>query len=146
VAQAVDEKRTWREIQRDIELAGDPTALTGGIAGLELTPPIVNETLVTGTATEQAIFSTARTAIAQYPRTPVLYRLFSAGTSTTAATPGTYTMAARVGTTNAAPLFGTDVERADTGGVSDGRALAVLRASCTCAAGTRPVRRSGRSR
>jgi nicotinamidase-related amidase len=92
VAQAVDEKRTWREIQRDIELAGDPTALTGGIAGLELTPPIVNETLVTGTATEQAIFSTARTAIGAAPRAPVLYRLFAAGTSTTAATPGTYTL------------------------------------------------------
>jgi hypothetical protein len=106
VAQAVDEKRTWREIQRDIELAGDPTALTGGIAGLELTPPTVNETLVTGGATELAIFPTARTPIAQYPRGPVLYRLFAAGTSTTAATPGTYTLAGRVGTANTAPLFG----------------------------------------
>jgi hypothetical protein len=28
VAQAVDESRTWKQIQRDIELGGDPTALT----------------------------------------------------------------------------------------------------------------------
>jgi hypothetical protein len=36
----------------------------------------------------------------------VLYRLFASGTSTTAATPGTYTFAPRVGTANTAPLIG----------------------------------------
>jgi hypothetical protein len=127
VAQAVDEKRTWREIQRDIDLAGDPTNLTGGIAGLELTPPTVNETLVTGGATELAIFPTARTPIVQYPRGPVLYRLFAAGTSTTAATPGTYTLAARVGTANTSPLFRCGVECPDAGRFGHGGALAVLR-------------------
>jgi hypothetical protein len=106
VAAAVDEKRTWKQIERAIREGGDPTALAGGIAGLELTPPIANETLVTGTATEQAIFPTARTAIAATPRAPVLYRLFAAGTSTTAATPGTYTLSGRVGTANTAPLIG----------------------------------------
>jgi hypothetical protein len=106
VAAAVDEKRTWKQIDQAIREGGDPTALAGGIAGLELTPPIANETLVTGTATEQAIFPTARTAIAATPRAPVLYRLFAAGTSTTAATPGTYTLSARVGTANTAPLIG----------------------------------------
>jgi hypothetical protein len=106
VAAAVDEKRTWKQIEAAIREGGDPTALTGGIAGLEITPNIANETLVTGTATEQAIFPTARTAIGAAPRSPVLYRLFAAGTSTTAATPGTYTLSGRVGTANTAPLIG----------------------------------------
>jgi hypothetical protein len=106
VAQAVDESRTWKEIQRAIAEGGDPTMLTGGIAGLELTPPIVNETLVTGGATELAIFPVARTAIPTNPRSPVLYRVWASGTSTTAATPGTYTLAARIGNANTSPLFG----------------------------------------
>lgn len=107
VAQAVDEARTWKEIQRAILEAGDPTALVGGIAGLESPyPPIANETLVTGGATELAIFPTARTAIGAAPRAPVLYRLFAAGTSTTAATPGTYTLAPRIGNANTSPLIG----------------------------------------
>jgi hypothetical protein len=106
VAQAVEESRTWKQIMREIEMAGDPTALSGGIAGLELTPPIANETLVTGTATEQAIFPVARTAIPATPRAPTLWRLFAFGTSTTAATPGTYTLAARIGNANTSPLFG----------------------------------------
>jgi hypothetical protein len=37
VAAAVDEKRTWKQIEAAIREGGDPTALTGGIAGLELT-------------------------------------------------------------------------------------------------------------
>jgi hypothetical protein len=40
------------------------------------------------------------------PQAPKLYRLFASGTSTTAATPGTYTMAARLGNANTSPLFG----------------------------------------
>jgi hypothetical protein len=106
VARAVDDGRTWREIDQAIREGGDPMALVGGIAGLELTPPIVNETLVTGTATEQAIWPTARTAIAAAPRAPVMYVVWASGTSTTAATPGTYTLSARVGTANTAPLIG----------------------------------------
>jgi hypothetical protein len=106
VAAAVDEKRTWKQIEQAIREGGDPTALVGGIAGLELTPNIANETLVTGGATELALFPTARTPIPAAPRAPVLFRLFAAGTSTTAATPGTYTMSARTGTTNAAVVLG----------------------------------------
>jgi hypothetical protein len=108
VAQAVEESRNWKEIERAILEGGDPTALLGGIAGLEGTtpPPIVNEATITGTATEQAMWPIARTAIAQYPRSPVLYRLFAFGTSTTAATPGTYTLAPRVGNANTSPLIG----------------------------------------
>lgn len=106
VAQAVDETRTWKQINHDIWAGGDPTMLLGGIAGLEATPPIVNETLVTGGATELAIFPSTRCAIPAPPRSPILYRLFASGTSTTAATPGTYTLSARVGNANTSPLFG----------------------------------------
>lgn len=112
VALAVDEARSWKEIQRNIQLGGDPTALLG-FAGLELPPPIVNEATVTGSATEQALFPTTRTPIpAAGSNTPLavygpkLYRLFSSGTSTTAATPGTYTLAGRIGNANTSPLFG----------------------------------------
>jgi hypothetical protein len=106
VAQAVDEKRTWREIQRDIELAGDPTALTGGIAGLDLVPSIKDLATVTGSATEQALWPIANTPIDQNPRAPVLHRVFASGTSTTAAAAGTYTLALRLGNANTSPLFG----------------------------------------
>lgn len=107
VAQAVDEmRRPWGDIQRAIELGGDPTALVGGIAGLELTPPIVNEATVTGSATEQALFPVARAPIATNPRSPVLYRIFGSGRSTTAATPGTYTLSSRIGNANTSPAFG----------------------------------------
>jgi hypothetical protein len=107
VAAAVDDARTWKQIQRDIALGGDPTALMGGIAGLELPlPPIANEATVTGTATEQAIFPVARALIPAQSMAPKLWRLFSSGTSTTAATPGTYTLIGRIGNANTSPAFG----------------------------------------
>lgn len=105
VAQAVDEHRTWKEIQRDIELGGDPTALLG-FAGLEQVPSIKDLATVTGSATEQAIYPISNALIPVTPQAPKLYRLFASGTSTTAATPGTYTMAGRVGNANTSPLFG----------------------------------------
>lgn len=106
VAQAVDEHRTWKEIERAIIEGGDPTALTGGIAGLEQVPSIKDLATVTGSATEQAIFPVANALIPVTPQAPKLYRLFASGTSTTAATPGTYTMAGRIGNANTSPLFG----------------------------------------
>jgi hypothetical protein len=107
VAQAVDEARTWKEIQRAIVEGGDPTALMGGIAGLETPlPPIANEATVTGSATEQALWPVARTLIPAQSMAPKLWRLFAFGTSTTAATPGTYTLAPRIGNANTSPLIG----------------------------------------
>jgi hypothetical protein len=106
VAQAVDEKRTWKQIQNDIALTGDPTALNGLYAGLEQVPSIKDLATVTGSATEQAIFPVANALFPVTPQSPKLYRLFASGTSTTAATPGTYTMAARLGNANTSPLFG----------------------------------------
>jgi hypothetical protein len=106
VARAVDEQRSWKQIERAILEGGDPMMLGGGIAGMELTPPIVNETLVTGGATELSIWPTARTPFTAGLQAPKLYRVFATGTSTTAATPGTYTLAARAGNANTSPLFG----------------------------------------
>jgi hypothetical protein len=107
VAQAIDETRTWKEIQRAIDLGGDPTMLAGGYAGLELQPQPKDFPTVTGSATEQALWPVASTATPANPGRSILYRLFAWGTSTTAATPGTYTLAARLGTANTSPLFGT---------------------------------------
>jgi hypothetical protein len=106
IAQALDETRGWKEIQRDIDLSEDPTALIGGYAGLELTPEIKDLATVTGSATEQAIFPVTWSPIPRGTPAPKLYRLFASGTSTTAATPGTYTMAGRIGNANTSPLFG----------------------------------------
>lgn len=106
VAQIVDEKRTWKQIQNDIALTDDPTALLGVYTGLEQVPSIKDLATVTGSATEQAIFPVANAVVPVTPQSPKLYRLFASGTSTTAASPGTYTMAARLGNANSSPLFG----------------------------------------
>jgi hypothetical protein len=106
VAQLVDEARTWREINRAILESGDPMALTGGIAGLDAVPDIKDQATVTGSATEQAMWPVAQTAVEAKPRSPVLYRVFASGTSTTAAAAGTYTLALRLGNANTSPLFG----------------------------------------
>lgn len=106
VAQALDETRTWKMIQRDIELSGDPTALNGLYAGLEQVPSIKDLATVTGSATEQALYPVANALVPVTPQSPKLYRLFVSGTSTTAAAAGTYTLAARLGNANTSPLFG----------------------------------------
>jgi hypothetical protein len=106
VAALVDERRTWKQVDQCIRDGGDPTMLLGGIAGLELTPPLVNEATITGSATEQALFPVARAPIATNPRSPVLYRIFGSGRSTTAAAPGTYTLSGRLGNANTSPAFG----------------------------------------
>ena len=106
IAQAVDETRTWKRIEHDIAMGGNPTNLLGVYAGLELVPSIKDLATVTGSATEQAIYPVANAPIPVTPQSPKLYRLFASGTSTTAATPGTYTMAARIGNANTSPLFG----------------------------------------
>lgn len=104
---AAQESRLWKPWMEDLSKR-EMTALAGGFAGLEKTPVTANQATVTGSATEQALIPIALTAIAADPQVPKLYRLFASGTSTTAATPGTYTLAARIGPapTNASPLFG----------------------------------------
>jgi hypothetical protein len=107
IARLIDERRTWKQVDQAIREGGDPTMLLGGLAGLEATPSTKNETLVTGGATELAIFPSASCAIPKdVPGSPKLFRLFSSGTSTTAATPGTYTLIPRIGSTNAGIAMG----------------------------------------
>lgn len=105
---AAVESRKWKQMNREIAEGGDPVALVGGFAGLEVTPATITQATVTGGATELALVPTALLPIARDPQVPKLYRLFVSGTSTTASTPGTYTLSARIGPapTNASPLFG----------------------------------------
>jgi hypothetical protein len=74
-----------------------PTAISGGLMGAVINPITANQTLVTGSATEQALVPIAKTPIEQDVQSGKVYVLFASGTSTTAATPGTYTLVARVG-------------------------------------------------
>lgn len=106
VGAMLDEARSWKEIDRAIQMGGDPTALNGLYAGLEQVPSIKDLATVTGSATEQAIFPVANALIPVTPQSPKLYRMWASGTSTTAATPGTYTLAARIGNANSSPLCG----------------------------------------
>lgn len=97
------EAMRWKQIGQTIHEKGDPTALLG-YAGLEVTPAIVNAPLVTTGATELLLWPAAgNTPIPINPQAPKFYRVWASGTSTTAATPGTYTINARAGTLITSP-------------------------------------------
>lgn len=106
------EARRWNKIDR--QMREDPDVafmnLVGGIAGLEPVPAgpaIVNWPTITINATEALLWGgAAGTPIAAVPQVPKMYRLFVGGTSTTAATPGTFTLAPRMGTLITSPLVG----------------------------------------
>lgn len=102
----------WKPQMARIAREG-PTAIAGGLAGLEKTPTVVNAATVTGSATEQLLLQVPAGGnglmpIRQDAGASVMYQLFAGGTSTTAAAPGTYTFSARIGPapTNASPAFG----------------------------------------
>jgi hypothetical protein len=97
----------WKPKMRDLARQG-PTAVAGGLAGLELNPTVVDAATVTGSATEQTLIPTALMPVRQNVPSGTLFKLFAGGKSTTAATPGTYTFSARIGPapTNASPAFG----------------------------------------
>lgn len=101
-------KKSMKERMHDVWLNGDPINVSGGLAGLIGNPITLNAATVTGSATEQALIPTALMPVAQNVQSGTCYHLYAAGTSTTAATPGTYTLATRIGPapTNASPLFG----------------------------------------
>lgn len=98
------EARRWKARGQRID---DPTALVG-FAGVESPLVPVSSATITVNATEAVIIPTALFPIATNPQVPKLYQLFMGGTSTTAATPGTYTLTPRIGPapTNASPLIG----------------------------------------
>lgn len=98
----------WKPWMDRIQRSGVPTAVAGGLAGFVNNPVTVNQATVTGGATELVLIPTTLLPVEQNVQSGKLYQLFVSGTSTTAATPGTYTLAARIGPapTNASPLFG----------------------------------------
>jgi hypothetical protein len=104
IAALIDDNRNWKQIWGGI--GDDPVALKG-FAGLEYDPEIKDQPTVTGSATEQALIPAAGAAgNALAVTAPKLYRIFASGRSTTAATPGTYTLSARLGNANTSPAFG----------------------------------------
>lgn len=82
------EVRRWKGMLDEIAQGGDPTALVGGIAGLE-GPPLADAlAALTLSATEQALWAAATyTPLpASTSRAPAQYELFASGTVTTTAT------------------------------------------------------------
>jgi hypothetical protein len=105
----------WKPKLAAMRARGIPMAVTGGLMGLEVIAPYVGVyATVTGGATElNMIAVTGATAPSQFPigqnvQGGKIFFTWASGTSTTAAAPGTYTLAMRVGPapTNASPLFG----------------------------------------
>jgi hypothetical protein len=101
-------ERTTKRRLHDIWLNGQPMNISGGLLGLIGNPVLANQATVTGGATELVIIPTALLPIEQNVGSGKTYLIYASGTSTTAATPGTYTLALRIGPapTNASPLFG----------------------------------------
>jgi hypothetical protein len=101
-------RRPWKLVNGLLAAAGDPVMISGGLAGLVVNPITLNAATVTGGATELSILPAALVPIAQNVQSGTSYHLFAGGNSTTAATPGTYTLAPRIGPapTNASPLIG----------------------------------------
>lgn len=105
----------WKQSMQRIRESNDPTALTGGIAGVEVTPNVATLATVTITGTEAALWPTATwTPIAANPQAPKAYRVVAFGTCTTAATPGTMLFNARFGQIVTSPLIGVSTTAAQT--------------------------------
>jgi hypothetical protein len=105
----------WKSVDRRIADSGDPTMLTGGYAGTEVTPPPGDLASVTITATEAALWPTATwTPIAANPQCPKAYMLYAFGVATTPATQGTVLFNARFGQIVTSPLIGVSTTAAPT--------------------------------
>jgi hypothetical protein len=105
----------WKAVQRRIDAAGDPTALSGGYTGLEVTPPVATLATATITGTEAALWPTVTwTPIQANPQCPKAYKLIAWGTATTAATQGTVLFNARFGQLVTSPLIGVSTTAAQT--------------------------------
>lgn len=105
----------WKQSMERIRASGDPTALTGGIAGVEVNPPVATLATVTVTGTEAALWPTATwTPIAANVQAPKAYLVYAFGTATTAATQGTVLFNARFGQIVTSPLIGVSTTAAQT--------------------------------
>lgn len=112
---AGEQMRSWKQIQRKLQASGEPTALSGGIAGLEALPP--SDALAAGTmsATEQAMWTAA--TYTPLPvgtqRSPVDYDFYASFTVVTAATASpTMTLTPRWGTAITDATLGADAQTA----------------------------------
>ena len=105
----------WKDLQRQLDESGEPTALSGGYAGCEVTPNVSTLATVTITGTEAALWPTATwTPVAANPQTPKIYRVVAFGTATTAASQGTVLFNARFGQLVTSPLIGASTTAAQT--------------------------------
>jgi hypothetical protein len=100
----VETSNPWKPWMDEIRSSGVPTMIGGGLTGLVVNPVTLNQATVTGGATELAMIPTAILPIAQNVQSGTGYHLFAGGTSTTAATPGTYTLVTRIGSAGIATV------------------------------------------
>lgn len=117
---AREQAKHWRQLDDELRRGGDPVALIGGIAGIEGRSLSSAATATTASASEQQLWNTAiYSPIAKAAmREGACFELFASGRGTTGATPGTWTLT---------PRFGTS-----TGGVTLGASAAItLTASIT---------------
>lgn len=109
--------RPWKLVNGLIEQSGDPTALAGGFAGLEVTPvPGVYPTTTPNSATiDVAMWNTASyTPIQANPQCPKVFLVCAFGTCTTAAAPGTVSFQPRFGQLQTSPSIGLSLAAAQT--------------------------------
>ena len=109
--------RPWKQVFNQLGAEGVPTALSGGFAGLELTPASgVYPTITFSSAgTETAAWATSTyTPTAANPQAPKAYRLDSFGVATTPASQGTLQINIRYGQLVTSPLVAASVAAAQT--------------------------------
>jgi len=111
------ESQKWKALDNELREGGDPTALAGGFAGLEVTPPVATLATVTpnSATVDVAMWPVATwSPIAANPQCPKAYRLFAFGTATTAAAPGTVSFQPRFGQLQTSPSLGLSTAAAQT--------------------------------
>lgn len=96
LAWLMGQQEAWKPRMTELAMKG-PVAIAGGLMGIVQNPDVNNQPTVTGSATEQAIIPTALMPIQAKAQGAQIYVLYASGTSTTAAAPGTYTFAGRIG-------------------------------------------------
>jgi hypothetical protein len=111
-----EQQREWKPWMREIQASGEPTMLSGGIAGVEVSPPQWTLPTITANATEAALWPAATWTpipfkLMTYPK---VFRIIAWGTQTTAATPGTMLFQPRLGTSVSGIDMGVSVTAAQT--------------------------------
>jgi hypothetical protein len=108
------EMRRWKSVGAAIS---GPTALIGGIEGIESNTVMPDGDIASGsiTATETALWPAATySPLAANMQVPKAFKVIAFGQQTTAATPGTMTFTPRIGTTNGGSTLGASTATAQT--------------------------------